>query len=132
MYKDQNKHDVVGEDEQGIASNYESSDFIWHIEKSPDGTAWPHDTVTLEVGEKMYHVGEYDLSCTQNTDVPVSYSETNELSRVQCWWGGAGEEISVFREGAGYVVKKRWIQESGGPEVNAPRNGEFEVIVTLD
>ena len=76
--------------------------------------------ILIPVGEGLGCEGR-----SQRTD------EENEVTHKSCWFGGGGEDFSVFLENGQYVVKKRWTQESGGPEVSAEPHGPWEVLFTL-
>ena len=66
--------------------------------------------------------------CSVNASLP---RDAKELSKVVCWWGGGGHELGVFVEGEKYLVKERWIQESGGPEVNASPSGPWKILLEI-
>jgi hypothetical protein len=58
--------------------------------------------------------------------------EANEITRKLCWFGGGGDVYSVFNENGTFIVKHKWIQESGGPEVNASPEGPWETVLKIN
>lgn len=102
--------------------------FEWIVEPSERfEETMPWQNVALVFDGSVFPVGE-GLGCegrSQRTD------EENEVTHKSCWFGGGGEDFSVFLENGQYVVKKRWTQESGGPEVSAEPHGPWEVLFTL-
>ncbi len=99
--------------------------FTWQIEPSSRyEETMPWHNVTLRVDGKEHFIGE-ELGCGMKTTVEgaVTYNT--------CWFGGGGTVHAVFFENGTYIVKKRWIQESGGPEVNAETEGPWETVVVL-
>ena len=89
----------------------------------------PHQILSLVAAGRTYEIGEY-MGCSGISDEgPL---EAGEIVRTTCWFAGAGDHVSVFKEQGKYVVKTRWIQESGGPDVQADPQGEFGIVFTLE
>ena len=107
------------------ARNYTSADFAWKVTNAPTWEeTMPYHTLALEVrGETHKIEGEY-IGCAANENWS---REDNELSKLVCWFGGGGDEFSVFKEGDKYFLKHRFIQESGGSEEVAPE-GPWETV----
>lgn len=116
------------DDSLGAIPTFSSADFAWHIEKVEnfDDTN-PKHIVSLDVKGKRYSVGEY-AGCDVTSN---SLLEPGEITRQTCWLAGAGNHISVFFEDDRYVVKERWIQESGGEE-GVPTEGNFELLFVIE
>lgn len=111
----------------GTASTYAAADFVWRIENAPTyEVTMPRHIVFLDVEGRAYRVGE-SIGCTIESDA----TEPNEITRKTCWFGGGGDVYSVFKENQSYVVKHKWIQESGGPSVNAKPEGPYEVLFAV-
>lgn len=114
-------------EKQGEQVTYTATDFVWKIENSPKfKETMPYQNVFLEVGGTNYKVGEY-LGCDAKTTSPL---EPGEISREFCWFGGAGDEISVFSENGNYIVKARWVQETG-PEGSGEPVGPWKVLFSI-
>ncbi len=108
---------------------YSAADFVWNVENAPDyEETFPKQNVSLTVKGKNYSAGA-SMGCELE---PRTDLLENELTRKTCWFGGAGDEFGVFKEGDAHVVKHRWIQESGGPDVDAPPEGPWEVLFTIE
>lgn len=106
---------------------YLASDFVWRIENAATyEETIPRHIVFLDVKGRAYRVGE-SIGCALKSDV----TEPNEITRRVCWFGGGGDVYAVFKENGLYVVKHKWIQESGGPGVNAETEGPYEALFTL-
>jgi|CXWL01.1.fsa_nt_gi hypothetical protein len=102
--------------------------FEWIIEPSARfEETMPWQNLTLVFDGKKFPVGEY-LGCAGI----VATTLEGEITRKTCWFGGGGDDVSVFLENGEYVVKTRWIQESGGPEVNAEPTGPWEVLFVVN
>lgn len=102
--------------------------FEWIVEPSTRyEETMPWQNVVLVFDETSYPIGE-DLGCSARA---IHTDADNEITRKSCWFGGGGNDFSVFLENGTYVVKKRWTSESGGPEVQAEPHGPWEVLFTL-
>ena len=109
-------------------SAYTASDFSWRIEKASNyEETLPRQIVFLDVKGRSYKAGE-SIGCNVESDA----QEANEITRQTCWFGGGGDIYSVFQENGSYLLKHRWIQESGGPEVNAAPEGPWETLLQIN
>jgi hypothetical protein len=109
-------------------TTYTPTDFVWKSEAVAEKEYVPHEKISLEVKGEVYALGQYSNCYIKK---PLEQLASGQVSRIQCWFGGAGNELAVYKENGNYVVKKRWIQEGAGPGVNVDRNGPWEVVVTL-
>lgn len=113
--------------ENAFDEKLKKSDFSWRVEKAPNyEETLPRQIVYLEVNGRSYKAGE-SMGCTEQRDAV----EIHEITRQTCWFAGGGDVYGVFFENSTYILKHRWIQESGGPEVNAAPEGPWETIVTI-
>jgi hypothetical protein len=102
--------------------------FAWTFEsqgEDPDTHA-EMTKVTLTQGDKTYDAGTYQGTCAEvgegaSASLPL---QENEVSAAFCYFAGAGDEIGVFREGNGYVLKHGEYQEPSG------EGGEFRGNLT--
>lgn len=113
---------------QDKSISYAAADFSWRIENAPNyEETMPRQIVHLDVKGKSYLIGE-SIGC----DTKNGPEEPNEIARKLCWFGGGGDIYSVFDENGTFIVKHKWIQESGGPGVNAPPEGPWEVVLKIN
>jgi hypothetical protein len=102
-------------------------DFSWRVEKAANWEeTLPREVVYLDAKGMSFKLGE-SIGCDGSSEP----TEQNELMRKQCWFGGAGDVYALFNENGAFVAKHKWIQESGGPEVNAPPEGPWEMVSTI-
>ncbi len=90
--------------------------------------------VSLVAGGKSHVLGTYQGSCktvaANETGVLGEKADADELSpRVQCWFAGGGDEIGLFKDGAGYSVKVGQLEE--GIEGGAAFRGNFKTTIPL-
>jgi hypothetical protein len=109
-------------------TTYVPTDFMWKSEADPQKGDIPKEKISIEVKGKVYALGEYSNCFLKK---PFEQLESGQISKVKCWYGGAGNEIAVYNENGSYSIKKRWTQESGGPEVGAQPYGPWEVVTKL-
>ncbi|HEY0011111.1 MAG TPA: hypothetical protein VGB97_04385 [Candidatus Paceibacterota bacterium] len=105
--------------------------FSWRFETkesaSDDGSP-PRTHVTLFTGGAAYDLGNYAGSCAEMT---AEQFLPGEEAGVLCWWAGAGDEIGIFKEDKGYVVKLG-LQEEGTAESPGFRGDFIELVVLGD
>ncbi|MDB5189110.1 MAG: hypothetical protein JWL82_67 [Parcubacteria group bacterium] len=108
-----------------------SHDIRWTIAPlAEDATGMPHARVSVTVDGKTRVAGTYAGTCKE---IRVSGSLdgkgllAGELSAVQCYWAGSGDEIGVFaNEDGGYDLMAG---ELGEPTAEAPAfRGNFKVL----
>lgn len=113
------------------AATLTAADISWKIENaSSTDEAVPRQTVTLLVRGKEYPLGEYS-GCVISMSAPENL-EPGEVARESCWFAGAGEDLSVFKDAQGYVVMKRSVQEvPPDAEEDAQPQGPFETLMRI-
>lgn len=97
-----------------------ASDYSWTITPAGTDTSGnPKVAVALLYKNKSYPAGMYTGNCRAlgitEPGIGSERKDNNEITRVQCWFAGFGDEIGVFQEKNGVVLKKGELQE-GGPE----------------
>lgn len=107
---------------------YQTSDFSWVVGDLPSDGHVPRHSVALSVKGKLYPAGE-SVGCNAFTQ---SELPPGQVARLVCWFGGGGHEFVVNQEEGVYMLARRWIQESGGPEVNAETEGSWEIIEIIE
>jgi hypothetical protein len=105
----------------------------WSFEDQPqaDETQGQRTKVTLTLGDKTYDAGTYQGTCAEvgegaSASLPL---QENEVSAVFCYFAGAGDEIGIFTEGSGYVLKHGEYQEPSGE--GAEFRGNLTTLVAL-
>lgn len=82
--------------------------------------------VTLVFNQKTYVYEKYSGTCNV---IESDQLLPEEISGVLCWWGGAGQELGIFKEGDTFLLK-RGHQDEGDAESPGFR-GDFEVLQQL-
>ncbi len=96
-------------------------------EAKDDGT--PQKTkVTVTWDGKSYDGGTYEGSCAEIDGSNGTLVE-GQVSGALCWFAGAGDEIGVFAENGGFVLKHGEQQEPSGE--GAGFRGNFKTLLTL-
>lgn len=103
---------------------YQASDFSWIVQDLDEKDGVPRQLVALSIGGKNYPAGE-SAGCNAAAQAELS---PGQVARLVCWFAGAGDEFVVNQEEGVYMLARRWIQESGGPEINAETEGSWEII----
>jgi hypothetical protein len=101
--------------------------FSWRFQTkdSVDGLA-PSTQVALFAGGNAYDAGAYAGSCSE---IAAANLFKDEVSGVLCWFAGGGDEVGVFKEGVGYVLK-HGTQDEGTAEAVGFR-GDFKQIAVI-
>lgn len=134
FYQTHNTHlDPRDADDFAVMERYTRPDFTWRVENTPNyEETMPHQKVYLNVKDNSkndsYEAGE-SMGCTGTPDTATQEASATTMTR--CWFAGGGDDYAVFEESGIYVLKHRWTQESGGPEVNADPEGPWEVVTTI-
>jgi hypothetical protein len=74
----------------------------------------PHVRVEVTVDEKTTYVNTYQGDCHElgkDGGIDGSGFLPGEISAVQCWWAGGGDEIGVFTSGTSTVIKHGELDE---------------------
>lgn len=120
---------VAPEAELPPPPDYAPTDFSWSVQPAPGSSDTQPDTfLSLVVKDKTISVGKY----TGCNGLPSTETlEPGEVARTSCWWAGAGDDISVFKENDRFWVKHRMKQEVP-PDVDAPSHSEFATLFRVD
>jgi len=123
-----NTYGPQSDKEMLVGQNLTNKDFVWRIENAPHWEeTMPRHIVYLDVQGKSYKAGE-SIGCNIQQDAV----EPNEITRKTCWFAGGGDVYSVVAENDSYILKHRWIQESGGAEVDADTEGDWETVLKIN
>jgi hypothetical protein len=105
----------------------------WSFESQPQQNEAdaPRTKVTLTLGDKTYDAGTYEGTCSEvgegaSASLPL---QENEVAAAFCYYAGAGDEIGIFSEGNGYVLKHGEYQEPSGE--GAEFRGNLTTLVNL-
>lgn len=114
------------EEEQPASGNGIS----WKIESAGEIEATPYTKVSVTVDGKTYDMGSFAGSCSQvgaSGGVDGKGLLAGELSAVQCWFAGGGDEIGVFaHEDGGYQIMVGGLSEPDGESSQGFR-GDFSI-----
>lgn len=102
----------------------------WTFDSLPDdaATGAPMTKVTVTWDGASHDAGTYQGSCAE-IDGSNGTLQDGQVSGALCWWAGAGDEIGVFTENGGFVLKHGEQQE---PSAEAQGfRGNFETLITL-
>jgi hypothetical protein len=100
----------------------------WQLTDAGEVDAVPHTAVTAVVNGTKYDMGTFAGSCTELNDGGIDGAGllTGELSAVQCWFAGGGDEIGVFaNEHGGVDIMTGTLSE--GDATTAFFRGDFTV-----
>lgn len=89
--------------------------------------------VTLTLGDKSYDAGTYNGSCAEigaSGGIDGKGLVEGEVSGVQCWFAGGGDEIGLFEVNGQLSLKHGELEEPQGDGSEGVRGG-FKTIVTL-
>ncbi len=102
----------------------------WKFDPLPEdaATGAPMTKVTVTWDGASHDAGTYQGSCAE-IDGSNGTLQDGQVSGALCWWAGAGDEIGVFSENGGFVLKHGEQQE---PSAEAQGfRGNFETLITL-
>lgn len=95
-----------------------------------DANNTPHTEVTAVVNGTEYVVGTFEGTCSEigaSGGVDGKGLLAGELSAVQCWFAGGGDEIGVFaHEDGGYQIMAGILSEPDG-EGSTGFRGDFKI-----
>lgn len=89
--------------------------------------------VTLTLGETTYDAGTYSGTCAEigaDGGVDGKGLVEGEVSGVQCWFAGGGDEIGLFEQNGTLTLKKGQLEEPQGEGISGFR-GNFTTIVSI-
>lgn len=102
--------------------------FAWELSEAPEVEGIPQTMVALSVNGVVHPVGTYAGSCAQIGESGGIDSKgllAGELSAVQCWFAGGGDEIGVFAvEDGTFEVLEGALDE--GTEGSGMFRGDFK------
>lgn len=135
LYLYKQKAPIVTENNDNQISMAKSPVYQWTFtETEADVNGIPHTIVNLIVNENPRVVGTYPGSCHEvpagEKGVMSELADPGEVSRVQCWFAGGGNEIGVFEEGNNRVIKVGELGE-GNAETTGFR-GNFKEVFNLN
>ena len=100
--------------------------------KSITGGDTPKTSVSVAIDGALYDLGIYTGTCTEigkSGGIDGKGLLANELSAVQCYFAGGGDEIGVFQEDGKVSIKKGMLDE--GSEEAPSLRGNFVIFRTL-
>ena len=91
----------------GVSSDTKTT-ITWRLTNAAEVNGIPQTSVTAVVNGTAYAVGTFSGSCNEigaNGGIDSKGLLAGELSAVQCWFAGSGDEIGVFaHEDGGYQI----------------------------
>lgn len=118
--------DVTAQAEQKISID-------WRFTDAGEVDNIPYTNVTVVINGAAHEVGEFQGSCHEidgSGGIDGTGLLVGELSGVQCWFAGGGDEIGVFaHEDGGVDIMTGGLSE--GVEGGAFFRGDFEVRQSL-
>jgi hypothetical protein len=123
---------VYAKDELSVAPALTSEAISWRfVSNGFDEQIYGETTnVTLLVGGQSYDAGTYNGSCWElgkDTDPLLE----GEISGIQCWFAGGGDEVGVFAQKGGYVVRHGYLEEPQGDGTPGMR-GNFTQLFEIE
>lgn len=108
----------------------------WSFTSVPqtDESAPPQTKVTLTLGAKIYDAGTYAGNCSEigaSGGVDGKGLVSGEVSGVQCWFAGGGDEVGLFQAADGSLTIKHGDLDEPNGEGYTGLRGNFKVLVTL-
>lgn len=94
----------------------------------------PQTKVTLTLGDKTYDAGTYAGSCSEigeSGGVDGKGLLAGELSGIQCWYAGGGDEVGLFAEEDGSMTIMHGDLDEPNGEGSQGLRGNFKALMTL-
>ena len=129
-----NEPEVANDMKANEAVPVNTNTYVWKFEDmGTDANSMPTTKVTLTVNGKSYDAGSYSGSCVEvkagAMGVTGELADAGEVSRVQCWFAGGGNEVGVYDIDGKVVLK---VGEVGEGEVGgAPFRGNFKTLLEI-
>ncbi len=121
--------DAVAEKKEKGSEVDASTTISWKLTPLAERDHIPYTKVEVVVDGTLYTVGDYQGSCSElgaSGGVDGKGLLAGELSAVQCWFAGGGDEIGVFaHEDGGYQILVGALEES--IEGSAGFRGDFSL-----
>lgn len=106
----------------------------WHFSNAGEIDAMPYTNVRVVINGTAYEMGEFVGSCSEigaNGGIDGKGLLAGELSAVQCWFAGGGNEIGVFaHEDGGFDIMVGELGE--GEEGRGVFRGNFSIKNTIE
>ena len=122
-------HPQAAAPETSQANKIKEPTISWAFASAGEKDNIPYTTVSVTVNGKTQKVGDYQGSCSEigaTGGVDGKGLLAGELSAVQCWFAGGGDEIGVFaNEDGGVEVMVGGLSE--GIEGGASFRGDFKI-----
>jgi len=121
---------AISEDSpEGSRSASEEASIMWRLADAGETDGMPHTKVTALVNGTAYEVGTFAGSCSEigaGGGIDGKGFLAGELSAVQCWFAGSGDEIGIFaHEDGGFDILTGALAE--GEAGSALFRGDFTV-----
>jgi len=109
-------------------------EYEWQFVESETGSSGMSSTeVSVGINGKLHEIGTYDGSCnevkTGQVGVLNEKANDNEISRIQCWFAGAGDEVGIFKNGDKITIRAGKLGE--GSAEDPPFRGNFKTILEI-
>jgi hypothetical protein len=92
----------------GAAQPAGKSSIVWRMSDAGEADNIPYTSVTVLVNGEAYDMGKFQGTCAEigaSGGVDGKGLLAGELSAVQCWFAGGGDEIGVFaHEDGGFDI----------------------------
>lgn len=110
--------------------------FMWKFADAGESTTTgaTMTAVTLVTGARSYDAGSYLGTCTQiipksAPDAPAYLPQ--EVSGIQCWFAGSGDEVGVFENNGTYIVKHGDLSEPDDSATSTAGRGSFTELTNI-
>jgi hypothetical protein len=121
--------DKANAPEADSGSNQNDASISWNLTSVGERDYIPYTKVAVVIDGTTYDVGEFQGSCSElgaSGGVDGTGLVAGELSAVQCWFAGGGDEIGVFaHEDGGYQIMVGTLEEP--IEGSAGFRGDFTI-----
>lgn len=121
-------------DSQNMGDTYAKDPAIsWKFQDAGERDSIPYTKVSVTVNGKTYEPGTFQGSCAEvgaSGGVDGKGLLAGELSAVQCWFAGGGDEVGVFAvEDGGYEIM---VGQLGEPQEGTEGfRGNFKIQVSI-
>lgn len=131
MHADGHEHE--GAEHHAHEGEEGHTEITWQLTDAGETDGFSYTNVTVLVNGTTYEAGRYMGSCSEIDErggIDGTGLLPGELSAVQCWYAGGGDEIGVFaHEDGGYDLLAGELAE--GDAENPPFRGSFRILTTI-
>jgi hypothetical protein len=119
-----------------ILNNKKIATVFWKLENAgPEGDVLQRTKVAIVFRGVEHEIGIYNGGCVElgrnpGVDGKGLLIKDGELAAVQCWYGGGGDEIAVFKDADGFSLRVGELGE--GEEGAGIFRGNFTTKFNLD